>query len=91
MDSDDLMAVMDDCAEALAREELERGVALMGRAIRLLPLEGLGETCAIVLQECAERLEEFGARRIEYVLLALHAMNAGVAQKQFDAFTHIWR
>jgi MFS family permease len=78
---DDLVAVMDDCAEALAREELERGVALMGRVIRLLPLEGLGETCAMVLQECAERLEEFGARRIEYVLLALHAMNAGVVQR----------
>jgi len=76
MDGDELMEVMDDCAGALAREDLERGVALMSQVLRLLPAEGVDESCAMILGECAERLDEFGAKRIEYVLLALHTLHA---------------
>ena len=75
MDGDELMEAMDDCAGALAREDLERGVALMSQVLRSLPAEGVDESCAMILRECAERLDEFGARRIEYALLALHTMN----------------
>ena len=32
----------------------------------------------MILQECAERLDEFGEGRVEYVILALHTMNAGL-------------
>ena len=72
IDNDDLLAVIDDCAEALAREDLERGAALISRVIRLLPTEEFDESGTTILQDCAQRLDEFGARRIEYVLLALH-------------------
>lgn len=75
LDSDDLLAVIDDCAESLARDDLERGAALLGRIIRSLPAPGFDETCTMILQDCAERLNEFGARRIEYLLLALHTMS----------------
>ena len=78
MDSGDLMAVLDDCAEALAREDMERGVALISCLIRLLPLEELDETCVMILQDCAERLDEFGTGRIDYVILALHTMGVGL-------------
>jgi hypothetical protein len=75
MDGDELMEAMDDCAGALARGELADGTALMSQVIGLLPVEGVDESCAMILRECAERLDEFGARRIEYALLALHTMN----------------
>ena len=76
MDGDELMEAMDDCAGALARGELADGTALMSQVIGLLPVEGVDESCAMILRECAERLEEFRAGRIEYVLLALHTLHA---------------
>lgn len=75
----DLETAMDSCAEALARGELETGAALMRRVICLLPRESFGEPCTIILRDCAERLDEFGATRMEYLLLALHVVNAGVS------------
>jgi hypothetical protein len=76
MDGDELLAAIDGCAEALAREELADGAALMSQVIRLLPTERFDESCAMILGECAERLDEFEAGRIEYVLLALHTLHA---------------
>ena len=35
-----------------------------------------------ILEECAERLEELGTGRLEYVLLALHTMAVGLAERQ---------
>jgi HEAT repeat protein len=74
-------AVLDECADTLAREELEEGLALMSRLLRLLP-EVLPEanfsrSSQEIIAECAARTEEFGASRIEYVLLALHTLNVG--------------
>jgi hypothetical protein len=76
--SPDLVTTLDKCAEDLARGNLESGVALLGEMIRLLPLDELGESCRTILQDSSERLDEFGTRRIEYIVLALHALNAGV-------------
>jgi MFS family permease len=74
-------AVLDECADTLAREELEEGLALMSRLLRLLP-EVLPEanfsrSSQEIIAECAARTKEFGASRIEYVLLALHTLNVG--------------
>ncbi len=76
-DSDDLLSAIDECAEALARDDLARGVALMSHIIHLLPMERLEEPPGIILQDCAKRLDEFNATHIEYVLLALHTMQVG--------------
>ena len=89
--SDELLALMDDCAEALARENLERGVALMGQVIRLFPSEQLEDSPALILKDCAERLDEFGTQRINYFLLALHTASTALAQKQSNAFTRVFQ
>lgn len=77
----DLVTMLDKCAEDLARGNLESGVALLGEMMRLLPLDELDESCRIILQDGAERLDEFGVKRIEYIVLALHTLNAGFAQE----------
>jgi HEAT repeat protein len=77
--SPDLVATLDACAEDLARGDLESGVALLGQMIRLLPLDELSESCRVILQDNAERLDEFGTGRIEYIVLALHTLNEGLA------------
>jgi HEAT repeat protein/Na+/melibiose symporter-like transporter len=82
----DLLATLDSCAEALAQDDLERGVMLFSGVIRLSPIDELSETCAEILNDCAERLEEFGAGRLEYVILALHAMHVGFSQRQVGIF-----
>ncbi len=72
-----LMDTMEDCAEVLARDELEQGAASISRMIPMLPVDTAGETVALILAECALRLDEFGDGRREYLLLALHAMDEG--------------
>jgi MFS family permease len=81
-DKTDLPAMIDDCAESLAREDLEQGVALLGGVIRSLPVEGLRGSRVEILQGCAAGLDEFGAGRLEYAILALHTMQVGFSQRQ---------
>jgi MFS family permease len=78
----DLPAMLDRCAETLAQQDIEQGVALIGSIACLLPSEDLSDACAEILQDCAECLEEFGAERLEYVILALHTMHVGFSQRQ---------
>jgi MFS family permease len=82
MDDGDLMAIVDRCAEDLAQEDLESGVALISQIIRLLPVDELGRVHRVALQDFAERLDEFGVRRTEYVVLALHTIRMGLAEKR---------
>ena len=70
-----LVAAMEECAEALARRELESGAVLLRRIIiASLPMDSVGEIPSEILRDCAQRLDEFGAERQEYMLLALHTM-----------------
>jgi hypothetical protein len=78
----DLPAMLDRCAETLAQQDMEQGAALIGSIACLLPTEALSDACAEILQNCTERLAEFGAERLEYVILALHVMQVGFSQRQ---------
>lgn len=80
VDDPALMDAMEDCAEVLAQDELERGATSISGMIPMLPVDGTGKTVALILAECAARLDEFGAGRMEYLLLALHAMDEGWQQ-----------
>ena len=87
------LSAIDRCAEAFARGDLERGAGLMASFIPLLLESGPSAgsragpstgsragpvgTSATILQECARRLDQFGAGRSEYVLLALHVLAEG--------------
>jgi hypothetical protein len=77
VDDPALLDSMEDCAEMLARNELDRGAGAISAVIARLPTHDAGNAVALVLDECAVRLEEFGAGRSEYLLLALHAMDEG--------------
>jgi hypothetical protein len=77
VDDPGLMDAMENCAETLARGDLEHCAASIGAILPMLPLHEAGETVAQVLTECALRLDEFKMVRREYLLLALHAMDEG--------------
>ena len=81
-ESADLASALDDWAKAWRRGELTRGVALMSHVIRMLTQESGCAPYAKILHACADRLDEFGTDRIEYVLLALHTMHEGIAKRQ---------
>ncbi|HXF61312.1 MAG TPA: MFS transporter [Caldilineaceae bacterium] len=76
------------CEETLARGDLDGGSRLLVQVLRCLPPPAGASTgiispvktmdteaaAALILAECARRLEESGAAQIEYVLLALHTL-----------------
>jgi hypothetical protein len=69
-------ALMDQCSEALARGNLDAGARLFGELLAHLPLdEHLDPTGAAITRECAARLQEFGDRHLEYLVLALHTVH----------------
>jgi HEAT repeat protein len=73
--ADGASAALPACADAFARNDLALGAAKLASLLRLLLAEPLDGSAAIVLAECVDRLEEFKAERLEYVLLALHALH----------------
>lgn len=74
----ELAAALDDCAETLARDEVEEGAILLSRVIRLLPTDRYRAPIREILEACANQLDEWGAQRIEYLILALHTLDAAV-------------
>ena len=73
----DLLEILDQCHDALARDDTEQGLVLLGTLIASLPADPYDEPSRAMLLECADRLAEHGLRRIEYALLALHVLSAG--------------
>ncbi len=71
-----LRATVERAVEALAQGNLAAAAPLLADGLRALPYERIEGTPAAVLNECADRLTSGDARRIEYLLLALHALNA---------------
>ena len=76
MDKGNFTTLADDCAEALAKNDLVHGTVLLRKVINSLPLEKFGETFRIILSDCAEHLNELAATRVEYIVLSLHTINA---------------
>ncbi|MCS6844119.1 MAG: MFS transporter [Caldilineales bacterium] len=68
---------MTRCAQTFARQEVAEGVAALAALAATLPLDALSPPARLVLEEAARRMEEFGVRRLEYTLLALHALHTG--------------
>ena len=70
---------LDAAAESLAHEDLHEGTSLLAGTLQRLPAGEFSAPCGQVLQECAQRLEESGPARLEYLLLALHASTCGLS------------
>ena len=82
MDMGNFITVFDDCAEAFEKNDLQRGTTLLSDMIESLPVEDFGKTFADILKDCAERLDEFGASRMEYVILSLHTIDVALNSVQ---------
>ncbi len=66
----------DRCSETFGGGEMAAGAKLFGQVMHNLPLDQYGGACTAILGECANRLEQMGAERREYLLLALHTLDA---------------
>lgn len=66
---------IDGASDTLARQDLERGAQLLAEGARLIVADKAATPAVRVLAECARRLDEFGATRMEYLLLAVYAMH----------------
>ncbi len=67
-------SALDLCAQTLARQELEPGIGQLAEAIGLLPVDGQAPHVVAIVQEAALRMAQFGVQRMEYPILALHAL-----------------
>ena len=72
-----LMEMLDVTSETFARGELSEGVAQFQEIITVLPKEGFGEYCGIILEACQEQMGQHGAQRLDIVVLALHTIQMG--------------
>lgn len=70
----ELTYAIEQCEDALAREDLQQGAESLVSVLRLVRRRELGEPFSTVLGECAERLDEFGEVRIEYLVLAINTL-----------------
>jgi HEAT repeat protein len=74
-DDPNLLPLIDDCANTLAREDLSSGISLLSMIIHSLPVNTYKGASRKILNECANRLGEFGFSRPEYLILTLHSLN----------------
>jgi MFS family permease len=74
-DHTDLVAALDRAAGALARGELDAGMAPLAEALRLVPPHHLAEHEHLIVADCADHLEADRAARLEYGVLALHTLH----------------
>jgi HEAT repeat protein len=72
---DQIAALCDECADYFARADMESGITCLSKLIHVLLLEEYDATSRSILRECAERMTEYGARHMEYVLLTLHTLS----------------
>ena len=78
LESEEMTSLFDQCVEALSRQELDEGVGFLAQIIDMLPQGAVSKPCDLILSECARRMEEFKATRLEYAILALHTLNDGL-------------
>ncbi|MBZ0288866.1 MAG: HEAT repeat domain-containing protein, partial [Anaerolineae bacterium] len=76
-DRTELEQVIEATAETMAHANMNDGALLLSQLIRLLPQDQYDPASLKILNECADRLREFGAERVEYLLLTLHNLEAG--------------
>ena len=77
--SAEIEQTLDSAAGVLAEEDLPQGLELLRAGLQILPASHLATPCQTVVRECIARLEEFGAQRPEYAILALHAATCGLS------------
>jgi HEAT repeat protein/Na+/melibiose symporter-like transporter len=72
---DGLAGRLEACAQCFAQGDAAQGAAQLRESVDTLPGKEIDEALAAILRGCVEGLDEFGADRSEYILLALHALD----------------
>ena len=85
----ELLPLIDQCAEAFARDELDHGVALLRQLVVSLPVEESDGSVGEVLHGCVGQLEKLGSARIEYVILTLHALEAWFSRRPANVLMQV--
>ncbi|MBN2377679.1 MAG: MFS transporter [Sedimentisphaerales bacterium] len=80
----ELKTMADNASAAFAHGHAEEGAFLLADLVAAISLTATSKPVAIILSECATRLKEFGAKRDEYILLALHAAKAAMNPNYTD-------
>jgi HEAT repeat protein len=75
----ELKAMIDDCANTFARQQIDDGAQQLSDIILKIPISGGDLVRTKVLDVCAQMLAELKAARLEYLLLALYMLQ--LAQK----------
>ena len=68
--------VLDRAAEVLSQEDLTQGIRLLAEGFESLPPERLNHPRHLVLRACIDEMHSAGPERLEYALLALHAVDS---------------
>lgn len=75
-ENDELATTLTTCADVLAHADLGEGARLLSRVTALMADLDVAPASAKILHKCTARLREYGPDRIEYLILALHTLNA---------------
>ena len=75
-DDDPLLTAMTDCADKLARNQLDQGAALLGQLATSLGVQAPTESHRLILAACADHLATHEQARDAYLLLTLHTLDA---------------
>ncbi|MBI1878486.1 MAG: hypothetical protein HYR94_09710 [Chloroflexi bacterium] len=59
---------------------MSQGASQLQALLCQLPKTEFDPTLTCILDECATSLAEFGATRLEFILLSLHALNLALPQ-----------
>jgi predicted MFS family arabinose efflux permease len=76
----DLTTLTGTCADSFACGDLSHGANRLQELLCQLPKNDLDPTLADILNRCANSLAKFGATRLEFILLSLHALNMALPQ-----------
>ena len=74
-----MRALVERCAYAFAGDKMEAGVADLRLVIEALRADAFTADAWAVLTQTHICLEQFGTKRREYILLAVHALHVGLA------------
>jgi hypothetical protein len=77
---DAFVELSETCAGCFARGDVGEGVVHLNNLIRQLPAGDLNGALVSILNGCADGLSEFGATRLEFILLALHGLDIALRQ-----------
>lgn len=67
-------SALEHCAKTLARHEVAAGIDDLAELLQMLPSEQQAPHVAAIVQEATRRMRQYGIERLEYPILALHAL-----------------